>query len=199
VIVETSGEDTEQSDVLELMYDSWLAIGIKLHIRPSQRELFRNRIFSGETMMSVWNGLENGLPTAAMSPAELAPTSQQQLQWPKWGQFFETDGRVGEGPDDPQAVELLNLYRRWRAATTDAARAAIWHRMLQIQADQVYSIGIVSSIPQPVVASTHLRNVPSTGVYNWEPGAFFGIYRPDTFWYDASAQAEVPPAAGAAR
>jgi len=199
VIVETSGEDTEQSDVLELMYDSWLAIGIKLHIRPSQRELFRNRIFSGETMMSVWNGLENGLPTAAMSPAELAPTSQQQLQWPKWGQFFETDGRVGEGPDDPQAVELLNLYRRWRAATTDAARAAIWHRMLQIQADQVYSIGIVSSIPQPVVASTHLRNVPSTGVYNWEPGAFFGIYRPDTFWYDASAQAKVPPAAGAAR
>ena len=199
VIVETSGEDTEQSDVLELMYDSWLAVGIKLHIRPSQRELFRNRIFSGETMMSVWNGLENGLPTAAMSPAELAPTSQQQLQWPKWGQFFETDGRVGEGPDDPQAVELLNLYRRWRAATTDAARAAIWHRMLQIQADQVYSIGIVSSIPQPVVASTHLRNVPSTGVYNWEPGAFFGIYRPDTFWYDASAQAKVPPAAGAAR
>ena len=199
IIVETAGEDTEQSDVLELIYDSWLAVGIKLHIRPSQRELFRNRIFSGETMMSVWNGLENGLPTAAMTPAELAPTSQQQLQWPKWGQFFETDGRVGEGPDDPQAVELLNLYRQWRAATTDAARGAIWHRMLQIQADQVYSIGIVASVPQPVVANAQLRNVPSTGVYNWEPGAFFGIYRPDTFWYDASAQAKAPPAAGAAR
>ena len=199
VIVETAGEDTEQSDVLELMYDSWLAVGIKLHIRPSQRELFRNRIFSGETMMSVWNGLENGLPTAAMSPAELAPTSQQQLQWPKWGQYFETDGRVGEGPDDPQAIGLLQLYRQWRAATTDAARGAIWHRMLKIWSDQAYSIGTVSSVPQPIVVSKHLRNVPTTGVYNWEPGAFFGIYRPDTFWYDASAQTKAPPAARAAR
>jgi peptide/nickel transport system substrate-binding protein len=199
LIVETAGEDTEQSDVLELIYDSWLAAGIKLHIRPSQRELFRNRIFSGETMMSVWNGLENGLPTPAMSPAELAPTTQQQLQWPKWGQFFETDGKVGEGPDDPQAIELLKLYRQWRAATADGARAAIWHRMLKIWSDQVYSIGTVAGVPQPVVVGDRLRNVPTKGVYNWEPGAFFGIYRPDTFWYGAPAPAGAAPSNPAAR
>ena len=29
-----------------------------------------------------------------------------------------------------------------------------------------------------------LRNVPEKGLYNWEPGAFFGIYRPDTFWFE---------------
>jgi peptide/nickel transport system substrate-binding protein len=27
-------------------------------------------------------------------------------------------------------------------------------------------------------------NVPEEAVYNWEPGAQFGIYRPDTFWFD---------------
>ena len=187
LVIETAGEDTEQTDVLQLIYDSWLAAGIKLHIRPSQRELFRNRIFAGETMMSVWTGLENGLPTPTMSPGELAPTSQQQLQWPKWGQFFETDGRVGEGPADPKAVELLNLYREWRLATTEKARAAIWQHMLQIWADQVYTIGTVAGVPQPVVVNDHLRNVPTKGVYNWDPGAFFGIYRPDTFWYDTSS------------
>jgi peptide/nickel transport system substrate-binding protein len=25
--------------------------------------------------------------------------------------------------------------------------------------------------------------VPEQGFYNWDPGAFFGIYRPDTFWF----------------
>jgi peptide/nickel transport system substrate-binding protein len=26
-------------------------------------------------------------------------------------------------------------------------------------------------------------NVPAKAFYNWEPGAFFGIYHPDTFWF----------------
>jgi peptide/nickel transport system substrate-binding protein len=26
-------------------------------------------------------------------------------------------------------------------------------------------------------------NVPEKGFYNWDPGAFFGVYRPDTFWF----------------
>ena len=28
-----------------------------------------------------------------------------------------------------------------------------------------------------------LRNVPTKGIYNFDPGAFFGIYKPDTFWF----------------
>ncbi|HZD25212.1 MAG TPA: ABC transporter substrate-binding protein [Alphaproteobacteria bacterium] len=80
IIVETAGESTEEVDVLELIRETWHEIGVKLYIKPSQREVFRNRIFSGEAMMSVWSGLENGVATAASSPDELAPTSQQQLQ-----------------------------------------------------------------------------------------------------------------------
>ena len=33
------------------------------------------------------------------------------------------------------------------------------------------------------VATITLKNVPEKGVYNWDPGAFLGIYRPDTFWF----------------
>jgi peptide/nickel transport system substrate-binding protein len=27
--------------------------------------------------------------------------------------------------------------------------------------------------------------VPAEGIYNWEPGAHFGIYHPDTFWFES--------------
>ena len=184
IIVETAGEETEQTDVLQLVHDSWLAIGIKIHAKPLQREVLRNRVFAGSTLMSVWSGLENGIPTAELSPQELAPTSQQQLQWPKWGQYVETRGKTGEPADIPEAVELQNLYTAWIASATKTERQAIWHKMLAINADQVFSIGIVSGVLQPVVVGATLRNVPETGLFNWDPGAFFGIYRPDTFWFD---------------
>jgi len=182
IIVETAGESTEQTDVLEMIRENWREIGVKLFPKPTQREVLRNRVFSGEALMSVWTGIENGLASPDISPEELAPTSQQQLQWPKFGQYFETSGKAGEAPDIPEAAELMKLNAQWRDAATREERAKIWHRMLQIHAEQQFVIGVVSAVAQPVVVRNTLRNVPEKGIYNWDPGAFFGIYRPDTFW-----------------
>jgi peptide/nickel transport system substrate-binding protein len=185
LIVETAGEETEETDLLELVAEAWLKQGVKIHVKPSQREVLRNRIFAGDTLMSISYGLENGIPTADMSPWEFAPTSQfDQYQWPKWGQHWETKGEAGEPPDLPEAKELLSLFRSWSAATSPEEREDIWRRMLDIYNDEVYSIGLASGVFQPVVARTDLRNVPKEGVYNWEPGAHFGLYKPDTFWFD---------------
>ncbi len=183
IIVETAGEDTEQTDVLELIHDSWLKIGIKLYTKPSQREVFRNRIFTGDTLVSIWSGYENGIPTAQMSPAEFAPTSQQGYHWPKWGQYYETGGRSGEPIDLAPARELARLNEAWFGATNLAQRLEAWHGILKIHAEQVFSIGLISGTRQPVVINDRLRNVPVEGVYNWEPGAQLGIYQPATFWF----------------
>jgi peptide/nickel transport system substrate-binding protein len=184
IIVENSGESTEQSDDLELIRDSWRLVGIKLYSKPSQLTLFRRRVFSGETLMSIDKGIENGLATAAMSPWEFAPTSQQQLQWPKWGQYMETKGKAGEAPDLPAAMRLKELFEAWLAAGSAEEQTRIWHEMLGIWADEVYSIGTVAGVLQPVVIGNSLRNVPETAIWNWDPGAHFGIYKPDHFWLD---------------
>jgi peptide/nickel transport system substrate-binding protein len=182
IIVETAGESTEQTDVLEMIRENWREVGVKLFPKPTQREVLRNRVFSGDALMSVWTGIENGLANPDISPEELAPTSQQQLQWPKFGQYFETSGKAGEAPDFPEAAELMKLNTQWRDAATREERTKIWHRMLQIHAEQQFVIGVVGGVAQPVVVRNSLRNVPEKGIYNWDPGAFFGIYRPDTFW-----------------
>ncbi len=184
LVVETPGETSEHADVLELVHDTWLRAGVKLYTKPLQRETFRNRIFAGEALMSVWGGLENGTPGPDTIPAELAPVSQQQLQWPMWGQYHQNRGQAGERCDDPGGLELLRLYRRWIETPGDrAGRARIWGRMLDLHAERVYTIGIVAAIPQPVVVNERLRNVPERGMYNWEPGAHLGIHRMDTFWF----------------
>jgi len=197
LVVENSGESGEKSDVLELIRDSWRRVGIRLFSRPMQLTLFRRRVFAGQTLMSLDKGIENGLATADMSPWELAPTTQQQLEWPKWGQYVDTNGKAGEPPDLPAAVELKQLYHSWLTAPNDNEHAKIWHEMLRISADQVFSIGLVAGVQQPVVVNKRLRNVPADGVYNWDPGAQFGIYKPDGFWFSepgAGSTAELSPA-----
>jgi peptide/nickel transport system substrate-binding protein len=190
IIVEDSGESTEASDVLELIRDSWAHIGIRLFARPLQLTLFRRRVFAGETLMSIDKGLENGLANAASSPWELAPTSQEQLEWSKWGQYYETKGMAGEPPDLPSAIRLKQLYTDWLGSLSRHEQTEIWREMLQIWADQVFSIGTVAGVLQPVVINDKLRNIPKKGIYNWDPGAYFGIYKPDQFWFDESAAPE---------
>jgi peptide/nickel transport system substrate-binding protein len=195
IIVETAGESTEESDVLELIRDTWSEAGIRLFSRPSQLQVFRERIFSGETMMAISKGFDNGLVTADTPPMEFVPMSQQQLQWPKWGQYAETKGRAGEAPDMPLGRDLLTLLGDWFNTEAEADRKTIWEKILAVHADQIPTIGLVAGVPQPVVINNKLRNVPDEGVYNWDPGAHFGMYRPDAFWFATDEQAALPPAA----
>jgi len=190
IIVETAGESTELVDALELIDETWAEIGAKVFIKSSNRENLRTRAFAGQTVMSVWTGLDNGIPTPNMNPEELAPTSQAMLAWPEWGQYFETKGEVGSAPDLDFGRELLSLYQDWTRATTDDQRRKIWQTMLRIHAEQQVTIGILSEVRQPVIVNEKLKNVPVEAIYGWDPGGQFGIHRMDEFWWDTTETAE---------
>jgi peptide/nickel transport system substrate-binding protein len=138
-------------------------------------------------MMSVWGGIDYALLRPGLSPAEFAPTDDVQAQWPRWGQYFQTRGKQGEKPADPAAEELLRLNAAWAMADSRDSRRDIWIKILEIWADQVFTIGVVGGVLQPVVVDGQLRNVPTEGVYAFDPGAYFGLYKPDTFWFDRAA------------
>lgn len=182
IIIESAGESTLETDVLELVADHWRNVGLALFIRTSQRDVFRSRALAGEIMMSIWSGIDNGVPTADMNPGQLAPTADDQLQWPVWGSHYLSHGEIGEAPDVPQAAELVRLLKEWRNTVTTPERAAIWHKMLSIYTQQVFSIGIVNATQQPILATTRLRNLPKEALYGFDPTCYFGVYMPDTFW-----------------
>lgn len=184
LIIETTGDSGFDSDVLELITDEWYKIGIRVFVHVAHRELFRRRITGGETVMSVWMGLDNGVPTADMSPRELAPTSDEQLQWPLWGLHTLSGGGDGRRADLKEAKALLDLFYEWRRSDTLEERTAIWHQMLSLYTSQVFTIGIVNGGLQPIVRAKKLRNLPDKGLYGFDPTAYLGIYMPDTFWYD---------------
>jgi peptide/nickel transport system substrate-binding protein len=192
IIVETAG-DTEQADILELIKDSWWELGIQLFTKPLGKESLRRRIFSGRTQMTMGSGFENGLATPDMAPHDLAPTSQVQYQWSEWGEYYETNRQGGSPPDMELGRELMNLRARWYRAEDVAERRAVWHEMLHIHADQLPTIGLIAGVLQPIVVRDGLKNLPEEGLWNWDPGAHFGLYGLDYLYWgeeDVTAQAE---------
>jgi peptide/nickel transport system substrate-binding protein len=183
-VVETAGERQEEENALTIIADTWRDLGIRLIMRPLDRDILRNRIYAGTGMAAVWYGWDNGLPRPETSPGYLAPTQQEFFAWPKWGQYYQTMGQAGEPPDMEAPKRLLDLEKAWNRTTATAERTAIWAEMLAIHADQQFAIGILSGAPQPVVVSSRLRNVPETGVWSYDPGAHFGIHRIDEFFFD---------------
>lgn len=189
LIVEYPAEGTEYIDLMRLVADTWAKAGVKTYSKAYQRVVLRRRVISGQTMMSVWGGIDYALVRPNLSPAEFAPNNEVQAHWPRWGQWVETRGKQGDKPDDLAALELIRLHQEWEAATSRQARREIWTKILAIQAEQVFTIGVVGGVLQPVVVNARLRNVPKEGVYAYDPGAYFGMYKPDTYWFDREAAA----------
>ncbi len=185
LVIETAEVDPAEVDALEIIRSQWAEIGIAVVVRSQPRQAARQRIGAGATTMSLFYGLANGLATPTTSPDELAPTSAQQNNWPLWGLHYESGGKAGEAPGLIAARRLLELYRDWSEAGDEERQHAIWREMLEIHADQVFTIGLLGAVRQPVVASARLRNLPAEADYMYDPGAYFGRYRMDTLWFAA--------------
>ncbi|GHF40112.1 ABC transporter substrate-binding protein [Seohaeicola zhoushanensis] len=184
LVIEVAGERQEEENALQIVTDTWREIGVKLVMRPLDRDILRNRVYAGTSMASAWFGWDNGIPQAYTSPDYLAPRQQEFFAWPKWGQFYQTNGGAGEPPDMEAPKRLLDLSHEWEQTTDDTRRAEIWQEMLKIHADNVFGIGILNEAPQPIVVSTKLKNVPESAIWAWEPGAHFGIHRMDEFYFE---------------
>ena len=159
-------------DMLELVGDNWGKVGIRCsptlparHVPPAHRQRRHHDVDRPRASTTA-------CPTAEIEPDALAPTHDSQFQWPRWGLFAQTDGHEGETIDMPEAQSSMDLYRDGAAPTDVDERAAIWSKMLAINADQVFTIGIVNGMPQPVVVSKACATCPRQALYGFEPGAY---------------------------
>ena len=182
IIVEHASEETEDNDALALIADNWKKIGIKMLTKPQTRDNFRLRTFSGEAVMTAFAGAVTAVPTPNTSPKEFAPTMLGGLQWSRWGMFVESKGKQGEKCDLAAACKLLDYVKEWETGATVEDRRKAWEKILATNADEVFSIGTVNGIRQPVVVGPKIRNVPKEAYYAWDPGGYIGLYQPDTFW-----------------
>ena len=183
ITVETSGDNPLYTDIMELVASDWAKLGIRTFVHPSHLDIFRQRISSGDTVMSIDQGMDNAVPTAEFEPNALAPTTDAQYQWPGFGLYVQSSGHEGQKIDMPEVQRLEDLWHEWRHADKVVTQRTVWQDMLKINAEQVFAIGIVNGTRQPVVVSSRMRNAPQSGLWSFQPSSYFGLYMPDTFFY----------------
>ena len=181
-VIEHSSEKADEVDNMTLVIDQWKKIGIKALLKPQTTDNFRLRTTSGEAIMTAYAGVTTAAPTVDTSPREFTPVMQGGLQWPKWGLYVESKGKQGEPCDMEVGKKLLELLARWEKAVDAAEKRKAWEDILSVNADEVFSIGTVNEVRQPVTVGKKVRNVPEKGYWAWDPGGYIGLYEPDTFW-----------------
>ena len=186
IVVETSGEDTEQSDVLELVRRPVGADRLQdLRPRPSDRaDHAQPRLCRRGPDDDVLRHRQRRAVAHPCRPrTSPRPAQGDQLQWPKWGQYYETNGEAGEPPDLPEAKRLMDLYKEWTTASEERADrdlAGDAEDLLQPVLHDRAGLGRAAADRR----AQDVQNMPEEAIFNWEPHGQFGIYLPDTFWYE---------------
>ena len=181
-VIEHTSEKADEVDTMTLVIDQWKKVGIKALLKPQTTENFRLRTTSGEAVMTAYAGVTTAAPTVDTSPREFTPVMQGGLQWPKWGLYVESHGKQGEACDMEEGKKLLELLHKWERSTDAAERRKAWDEILAVNAEQVFSIGTVNAVRQPLTVGKKVHNVPEKGYWAWDPGGYIGLCQPDTFW-----------------
>ena len=99
------------------------------------------------------------------------------------GPVHRIKGKQGEAVRHDGGAEARSSYSTNGSARPTRRRAARRGTTFsQITAEQVFTIGTVNGISQPIVVGKKLKNVPKKGYWAWDPGGYIGLYKPDTFW-----------------
>lgn len=181
----------------QLLIDHWAAVGVRVVLREQPRTLWTAQYTSLEHDLSVWSGESEFHPL--LMPYSFVPTGPGCKFAPGFGRWYYAGGFFGsldvngrEGvlvpPDGHIARHLMDLFTRAISTSRLTEQHGLVNQILDIAADEVWSISIGTPPPQLVIASNGLRNVPDNAI----TGMIFstptnaGV---ETFWLDKPSDA----------
>ena len=180
-------------DAIQMVAGQWARVGIRAVVQIHVRTLWQVEQAALEHDFTCWPGLEEFMPM--LDPRYYVPTGGSSFFAPVWGRWYQHGGLTGDPestapglagppPGHParRAMELLNQAQ---VAPTQAERLARFHEILEIAADNVWSINIGTPPPALVVVKDGFHNVPARGLsgYYFMTPANMGL---ETFYWDAT-------------
>lgn len=177
ITIFNTGEEVNETSILELIKDDWKKLGIDLSVKSLERTLFQLRIENGESAFAAW--------PAGFHPAGyeyLVPINNGSLQAPQWGIWFNTDGENGIEPPE-KVKKIMDAFEKMQTATEEEEQE-LWDKILKSQAENLWVIGTVGQIPNALVKKNYFYNVPEKSMFAWGWGCYYGPTEPCQFFID---------------
>ncbi len=180
------------SDAPQMVADQWSRAGVRTIVQQRVRTLWQVEQAAREHDFTYWPGLEEFMPM--LDPRYYVPTGGASFFAPMWGRWYQLGGLRApptstipdlEGPPPGHPVRrAMELYDRAQLAPTAAERIALFRQILDLAADNVWSISIATPPPALAVVKDGFRNVPERGLagFYYMTPANMGL---ETFYWDA--------------
>jgi len=165
--------------LLELAVANWLAVGIKINYKSVERSFTHDATLANELPMSTWSGDEVGMVLLGSRPKWLvAPYTDENALAPLWGKWYET--KVKEGEEPPAEVKELYEAHDMYSTTGDLQYIG---KLLASNAENLWTMGTLVDIPNPLMANKNLRGLPKEKPDGWDTNGPQHIY-PEAWWLD---------------
>ncbi len=171
----------------------WQEVGVRVVPRTRENSLFYSEKGALLHDLTVWTSNNDVLPT--LDPRAYVPVSTESntaLGWARWYQAGGLHGHPAAAalPAPPPDHPMRRAYALWeelKATPGDQAQRTLMHRILDIAAEQVWTIGICTSPDFAVAVRDDVRGVPPRLVEGWD------YLSPGNAWPEQWSKRSPPP------
>ena len=175
---------TRFPEVAELLRHYWRAVGIDIHYRLHNRDYFFIRRLQNKADAYLWKAPGGRGADVIMDPKLYMPFTRGSYPFVPWGLWVESGGQMpgARRPKGP-ALKQVQLYRQLRSVTDREKQREYMRQILQIAADEFYTMGIASQPGGYAIVANTFHNVPDTMNYAWKLGTP-AAYNPCQFYIE---------------
>ena len=162
-------------DAAQMIADQWAHAGLRTILQIHVRTLWQVEQLALEHDFTFWPGLEEFMPM--LDPRYYVATNPTSFFAPVWGRWYLHGGLQGspesrqpglEGPPPGHpARRAMELYDLALTAPNAVARLTYFHQILEIAADNVWSINVGTPPPGLLAVKDGFRNVPDRALFGY--------------------------------
>lgn len=164
VVIETSLTATGMQDGLELIAQWWNEVGIKTELEIETRDVFWPRAGANEVMVSTWT-TDRGL-VPMVDPIYIMPFDERSWMAPAFGIWYKTNGAQGEAPT-AELQQAMDLYSEYTTTVDPQRQIEIGKELVRLSTEQLWTLGTVGMVPNPVVVKNNFMNVAESHTADW--------------------------------
>ena len=175
------GSFPEAEQLGEIVVDNLKEIGIEVNLRIVDWSLFSERTkaneFDGFLGGGTWSTLE-GSYLSGEGPAHWVSLSGNSYYALRWREWYNSEGKSGEKPSDEMLL-AIEAFEKAKASFDDQEVAMEMKKILDIAADNLWTVGFLTKFGRTMVFNSKLGNAP-TAALNWWRG---DKGRPETYYW----------------